>query len=93
MSVNNDSSGPPERGSREEELEEICLDLDVRLDELIKATGKVSPSHGGYKIEINDPLKFPWTEVIVTLICNGYRLTIERINGKYVIEAYLHMRK
>ena len=69
------------------ELERAVSDLDRKLSDVIRDTGAVKFSYGAYRIEVKDPTRFPWTEVIIILSNNGFKVTLERINEKYLIEA------
>ncbi|RLF23217.1 MAG: hypothetical protein DRM97_05075 [Thermoprotei archaeon] len=75
------------------ELEALRLDLDEKLNYTIGRLGVTSLCHGGYRIEVNSPMGFPWRDVIIMLIANGYKVTVERINDRYVLEAQLHVRR
>ncbi|RLE75146.1 MAG: hypothetical protein DRJ56_06210 [Thermoprotei archaeon] len=69
------------------ELERVVSDLDKKLSDIVKDTGTVKFSYGAYRIEVKDPARFPWTEVIIVLSNNGFRVTLERVDEKYLIEA------
>ena len=69
------------------ELERAVSDLDRKLNDVIRDTGVVKFSYGAYRIEVKDPTRFPWTEVIIILSNNGFKVTLERIDEKYLIEA------
>lgn len=69
------------------ELERVVSNLDKKLNDLIGNTGVITFSYGSYKIEVKDPSRFPWTEVMVVLMNNGFKILVEKIDNKYVIEA------
>ena len=75
------------------ELERIVDDLDKRLSDIVRDTGSIKFSCGTYKIEVLDPSRFPWTEVIITLTNNGFKVLLERINEKYIIEGRPYIGK
>jgi len=74
------------------EYEKMEMNLDGRLKSLIKDTGAVRCAYGGYSIEVSQPGVFPWIEVLVTLVSNGYKVSLEKRDEKYIIEATLRRK-
>ncbi len=68
-------------------LEVHVPNMDSKLKSLIGEYARITPSCGGYIIEIQDPLKFPWRDTIVTLSNNGFRTILERRKEHYIIRA------
>ena len=71
------------------EYERMEMDLNGKLKSLIKDSGRILCAHGGYSIEVSEPGVFPWVEVLVTLVANGYKVSLEKRDQKYIIEATL----
>ncbi|RLE63966.1 MAG: hypothetical protein DRN53_01445 [Thermoprotei archaeon] len=68
-------------------LEAHIANMDSKLKGLVGEHALITPSCGGYIIEVRNPSKFPWRDVIITLSNNGFRAILEKRKENYVIRA------
>ncbi len=65
-------------------------DLPSWLTEIVGDRGHMVAAYGGYTIEVVDEIRFPWYEVLITLIANGQEVWLSKRGDKLVIKTKLH---
>lgn len=63
------------------------IDLSTVLGELVKHTGTVQESYGGFKIKVFHTRAFPWAEVFKELLYRNFRVDVGRHKADLYIEA------
>jgi hypothetical protein len=63
------------------------MDVEERLKEAVKDTGKVNSEYGGFEIRVLKPNLFPWYKVLKALIEIGQEIWVDDKEGKIVITS------
>lgn len=78
-----------ERAARIEALTRPIENLNEFLEKLVGSTGRVRMSHGGYEIEVLNPIEFPWFDVLLTMQNQGFDIWLSKSDEAYRITCKL----
>lgn len=62
-------------------------DIKAALELIVSGTGVVYTEYGGFEIEVVDTARFPYGDVITTLVKHGFEIWITLRNDRPLIRA------
>jgi hypothetical protein len=68
-------------------VEQPAADVGEELAKIIKVTGTVQSSMGGYRILVHHATAFPWDKVLKALVYRGFRVYVSARKADLQIDA------
>jgi len=63
------------------------MDLEEQLKKMVKDTGAVNSTYGGFEIRVSKPTLFPWYKIFNRLIDIDQEVWVNKMEGKINITS------